>query len=123
MTILDIATHTRDTQIGPEQSQQILAQTWGTPCGIWGALTTVDHKVIGLRYIITAFVFLALGGVLAMLMRLQLATPEARVLSADVYNQVFTVIGSNMMFQGRGRKWPRFYSPLVSHGATHDAAD
>ena len=38
-----------------------------------GALATVDHKIIGRRYIVTAFVFLALGGVLAMLMRLQLA--------------------------------------------------
>jgi cytochrome c oxidase subunit I+III len=98
MTKLDVAPDTRDIQLAPEQGQLILAQTWRTPPGIWGALTTVDHKIIGLRYIITAFVFLALGGVLAMLMRLQLATPEARVMSADLYNQVFTVHGSNMMF-------------------------
>ena len=74
MTSLDVAPETRDIQLAPEQGKLILAQTWSTPRGVWGALTTVDHKIIGLRYIITAFVFLALGGVLAMLMRLQLAT-------------------------------------------------
>ena len=58
----------------------------------------MDHKIIGRRYIVTAFVFLALGGVLAMLMRLQLARPEARLLGPDLYNQIFTMHGSNMMF-------------------------
>jgi cytochrome c oxidase subunit 1 len=75
-----------------------LARTWRAPSGWWGVLTTVDHKVIGRRYIITAFVFLALGGLLALVMRLQLATPEARLVSADRYNQLFTMHGSNMMF-------------------------
>ncbi len=98
MSALEVAPDTRDIQVAPEQGERLLAQTWRTPRGFWGALTTVDHKIIGRRYIITAFVFLALGGVLAMLMRLQLARPEARVLSADLYNQVFTVHGSNMMF-------------------------
>ena len=62
------------------------------------ALCTVDHKLIGRRYIVTAFVFLALGGVLAMLMRLQLARPEAGCIGPDRYNQIFTMHGSNMMF-------------------------
>jgi cytochrome c oxidase subunit I+III len=75
-----------------------LAQSWATPKGLWGALTTVDHKIIGRRYIITAFAFLALGGVLAGLMRIQLASPEARLLGPDRYNQIFTMHGSNMMF-------------------------
>jgi len=75
-----------------------LADLWRTPPGLWGALTTVDHKIIGRRYIVTAFVFLLLGGALALLMRLQLAWPESRVLDADLYNQVFTVHGANMMF-------------------------
>jgi cytochrome c oxidase subunit I+III len=75
-----------------------LARTWRTPPRLWGVLATVDHKIIGRRYIVTAFVFLALGGVLAILMRAQLATPEARLLSADRYNQVFTMHGANMMF-------------------------
>jgi cytochrome c oxidase subunit 1 len=75
-----------------------LSRTWGGPRGWWGALSTVDHKIIGRRYIVTAFVFLALGGVLALAMRLQLASPEARLISPDRYNQLFTMHGSNMMF-------------------------
>ncbi|MGO4642562.1 cytochrome c oxidase subunit I [Mesorhizobium sp. 2RAF45] len=75
-----------------------LAATWSTPPGLWGALSTVDHKIIGRRYIVTAFVFLALGGVLSLLMRLQLAQPEARFIGPDRYNQIFTTHGSNMMF-------------------------
>jgi cytochrome c oxidase subunit 1 len=75
-----------------------LTETWRTPRGIWGALATVDHKIIGRRYILTAFFFLALGGVLALLMRLQLARPESRLVGPDLYNQVFTIHGTNMMF-------------------------
>ena len=58
----------------------------------------MDHKIIGRRYIVTAFIFLALGGVLAMLMRLQLARPEAGLIGPDRYNQIFTMHGTNMMF-------------------------
>jgi cytochrome c oxidase subunit 1 len=75
-----------------------LSRTWDGPRGWWGALSTVDHKIIGRRYIVTAFMFLALGGVLALAMRLQLASPEARLISPDRYNQLFTMHGSNMMF-------------------------
>ncbi|MGY3454195.1 cytochrome c oxidase subunit I [Bradyrhizobium sp. USDA 4353] len=75
-----------------------LAETWKTQGGLWGALSTVDHKIIGRRYIATAFVFLLLGGVLAMLMRLQLAGPEGRLIGPDRYNQIFTMHGANMMF-------------------------
>src|SRR6201746_2723114 len=75
-----------------------LASIWKTPAGLWGALATVDHKIIGQRYIVTAFAFLALGGVLAVLIRIQLAQPEARLLGPDRYNQIFTMHGTNMMF-------------------------
>jgi cytochrome c oxidase subunit I+III len=75
-----------------------LRQIWTTPAGLWGALSSVDHKIIGRRYIVTAFVFLFLGGLLALAMRLQLATPEARYISPDRYNQIFTMHGTNMMF-------------------------
>src|SRR3569623_967573 len=87
----------RDHALDEDTLRARLAKTWATPRGLWGALTTVDHKIIGRRYIITAFVFLALGGILAVLMRLQLAGPEARLISADRYNQIFTTHGSNMM--------------------------
>lgn len=88
----------RDTDFDEAALHGKLARTWRTPAGLWGTLTTVDHKIIGRRYIVTAFVFLALGGILAILMRAQLAAPEARVLGPDLYNQVFTMHGSTMMF-------------------------
>ncbi|MCZ4091330.1 cytochrome c oxidase subunit I [Sinorhizobium psoraleae] len=75
-----------------------LSQTWSASPGFWGALATVDHKVIARRYIVTAFVFLILGGLLAIAMRIQLAWPEARFLDPDRYNQIFTTHGSTMMF-------------------------
>lgn len=88
----------RDIDVERTQLSGALAETWKTPSGLWGALATVDHKIIGRRYIFTAFVFLALGGVLAALMRIQLAQPEARLLGPDRYNQIFTMHGANMMF-------------------------
>ncbi|RUM22838.1 cytochrome c oxidase subunit I [Rhizobium phaseoli] len=87
-----------DLAAGDEGAEALLRRTWSTPSGLLAALSTVDHKIIGRRYIATAFLFLLLGGVLALSMRLQLAFPEARFISADRYNQIFTVHGSNMMF-------------------------
>jgi cytochrome c oxidase subunit 1 len=88
----------RDSDLDHQGIEGALRETWQTPPGFWGALSTVDHKIIGRRYIFTAFVFLALGGILAVLMRIQLAQPEARLLGPDRYNQIFTMHGSNMMF-------------------------
>lgn len=88
----------RDIELQRTRLTSTLTETWKTPSGLWGALATVDHKIVGRRYIFTAFVFLALGGVLAALMRIQLAQPEARLLSPDRYNQIFTMHGANMMF-------------------------
>ncbi|MBC9206446.1 cytochrome c oxidase subunit I [Roseomonas aerophila] len=88
----------RDTDLADAPLDAALRRVWDTPRGVWGALATVDHKVIGRRYIATAFVFLAFGGVLALLMRWQLARPESRVLTPDLYNQIFTVHGTSMMF-------------------------
>jgi cytochrome c oxidase subunit I+III len=88
----------RDVDLDRPSLEAVLAHTWKTPAGLWGAMATVDHKIIGRRYIVTAFVFLALGGVLAILMRIQLAQPEARLLGPDRYNQIFTMHGANMMF-------------------------
>jgi cytochrome c oxidase subunit I len=87
-----------DLDFADEEIDLKLNQIWKTPNGVWGALSTVDHKIIGRRYIVTAFIFLLLGGVLALAMRLQLSTPEARYISPDRYNQIFTMHGTNMMF-------------------------
>ncbi len=88
----------RDIGLDDTELHDRLAYTWGRRPGIIGWLSTVDHKEIGRRYIATAFVFLALGGLLAAIIRLQLARPEAHVVGPDLYNQIFTVHGSNMMF-------------------------
>jgi cytochrome c oxidase subunit I len=75
-----------------------LEKTWRRPPGFLGWLATVDHKEIGRRYIVTALIFLALGGVLALAMRLQLATSDSNLISAQRYNELFTMHGSTMMF-------------------------
>jgi cytochrome c oxidase subunit 1 len=87
---------------GPKLTGEKLAArlnaTWRRPPGILGWLATVDHKEIGRRYIITALIFLALGGVLALAMRTQLARPDSALISASRYNELFTMHGSTMMF-------------------------
>jgi cytochrome c oxidase subunit 1/cytochrome c oxidase subunit I+III len=76
-----------------------LLDTWSNPLrGLRGFFSEVHHTAIGKRYIVTAFLFFLLGGVEALLMRLQLARPNNTLLDADLYNQVFTVHGSTMMF-------------------------
>jgi cytochrome c oxidase subunit I len=61
-------------------------------------LTTVDHKKIGLLYIWTALVFFAIGGLMALLIRTQLATPGEHILTKNSYNQVVTMHGTTMIF-------------------------
>ena len=75
-----------------------LARTWYVPRGLLGWFSVVDHRTIGKRYIITAFGFFIFAGVLAALMRLQLAFPENHLLNPDQYNQIFTMHGTVMMF-------------------------
>jgi len=81
-----------------DSEHQALEQTWRSPTGLWGWLSTANHRAIGKRFIVTAFLFFLLGGILALLMRLQLARPESRFLGADLYNQIFTMHGTTMMF-------------------------
>ena len=61
--------------------------------GFWSWVTTVDHKKIGILYGYTAFAFFILGGLEALVIRAQLATPEGQVISADLYNQLFSTHG------------------------------
>jgi cytochrome c oxidase subunit I+III len=81
-----------------EQERRQLERTWESPGGIFGWFSTVNHKTIGKRFIITAFVFFLLGGIEAVLMRIQLARPENRFLGPDLYDQIFTMHGTTMMF-------------------------
>ena len=61
-------------------------------------LTTVDHKRIGILYIVTSLIFFAMGGVLALLIRSQLATPDEHFLTKNSYNEVVTMHGTTMIF-------------------------
>ncbi|HXH56660.1 cytochrome c oxidase subunit I [Iamia sp.] len=61
-------------------------------------ITTVDHKRIGIMYGAASLFFLLIGGIEALLIRVQLATPDGQVLSADAYNQVYTMHGTTMIF-------------------------
>jgi len=79
-------------------AEQRLLYLWETPHTVWGWFSTVDHKKIGKRYIVTAFAFLAIGGVEALVMRLQLARPELGILAPEAYNQFFTMHGVTMIF-------------------------
>lgn len=79
-------------------NEAVLARAWSRPPGWYGWLTTTDHKEIGRRFIVTAFIFFLVGGVLAALMRIQLSQPESEFLSPDRYNQIFTMHGVTMMF-------------------------
>ena len=66
--------------------------------GLFGWVATVDHKRIGILYLLTALVFFAAGGIEALLMRIQLARPNNTFLSPDTYNQIFTMHGTTMIF-------------------------
>ncbi|HZO50547.1 MAG TPA: cbb3-type cytochrome c oxidase subunit I, partial [Gaiellaceae bacterium] len=75
------------------------------------ALTTVDHKRIGLRYLVTASAFFLAGGIEAGLMRLQLAAPNERVLGPEAYDQTFSMHGLTMIFL--------FVTPMLSGFANY----
>ena len=73
-------------------------QTAPSPYGIWSWLTTVDHKRIGVLYLVSSLFFFVFGGIEAGLLRAQLAVPNGQVLSAAMYNQLFTMHGTTMIF-------------------------
>ena len=61
-------------------------------------ITTTDHKRIGIMYMVTTFMFFCLGGVEALLIRLQLGVPNNTLVTPQVYNQLFTMHGTTMVF-------------------------
>jgi cytochrome c oxidase subunit I len=68
---------------------------WGT---VWSWLTTVDHKRIGILYGTSAFIFFLIGGIEALIMRLQLARPDNTLVGAERFNELFTMHGTTMIF-------------------------
>jgi cytochrome c oxidase subunit I len=97
MTTLDIE---RRPEVGEpsDDYRRRLDRIWRTRPGIAGFLSSVDHKEIGLRYIFTAFAFLILGGIEALVMRVQLARPNQTLLTPEQYNQLFSTHGMTMIF-------------------------
>jgi cytochrome c oxidase subunit I len=66
--------------------------------GAFGWVTTVDHKRIGVLYLLTSLFFFAIGGVEALLIRIQLARPNSHFLDPETFNQIFTMHGTTMIF-------------------------
>lgn len=85
------------TREGPGLARH-LEQMWETEKGFIGWLTTVDHKKIGIRYIVTAFAFLAIGGIEALIFRLQLSWSNLHLLTPEQYDQLFTMHGMSLIF-------------------------
>jgi cytochrome c oxidase subunit I+III len=83
-----------------------LERAWAEPGGLVSALTTVDHKRIGVRYLVTASAFFVLAGIEALVMRMQLAGPNRRLLSPEMYDQLFSMHGVTMIFL--------FVTPMLS---------
>lgn len=80
----------------PESAEPLPALQ--APNGLLSWVSSVDHKQIGIMYLIVTFVFLLVGGLEALLLRLQLATPANSFLGPEAYNQLFTMHGTTMIF-------------------------
>ncbi len=91
----------KDEQVEETSSKTIpekLQKMWGNKPGLYGWLSATTNDSIGLRIMVTAFTFLLLGGINAMMIRTQLAVPENTFLTPNQYNQAFTMHGSTMMY-------------------------
>lgn len=86
-----------DNPLTPVEREE-LRKTWESPPGLIGWISTVNQTNIGKRYIFTSMIFFALAGILALLMRFQLAVPQNHFMDPEWYNQLFTVHGTTMMF-------------------------
>ncbi len=85
------------TPPSPIRLHKQLERIWMTPPGI-GRLSSVNHTVLGKRFMVVALTFFAIGGFLSMLIRAQLATPHSAFIGPEIYNQIFTMHGTVMMF-------------------------
>lgn len=92
----------------PPTTASRLERVWSDEPGIVGFIRSVDHKRIGIRYLVTSLVFLVLGGVQALAMRAQLAAPGSDLLSPQVYNQMMTMHGVTMIFLFNTPVWAGF---------------
>src|ERR1041384_8428590 len=70
--------------------------TFFKPISLW--LTTTDHKLIGIMYMVTAILSFVIGGILALIIRLQLSQPNLRIVDAQTYNEILSAHGVTMIF-------------------------
>jgi cytochrome c oxidase subunit I+III len=95
-------TETMDTHRAEERQHLSdaaqLEQTWRDPPGLFGWFAAINHKTISKRFMITTFGFFVAGGLLALTMRLQLVRPGNTLVGPDLYNQLFSMHGTTMMF-------------------------
>jgi heme/copper-type cytochrome/quinol oxidase subunit 1 len=82
-----------------------------SPIGAW--VTTTDHKKIGIAYIYTAFIFFLLGGIEALIIRTQLAVPDNTLVGPELYNEVFTMHATIMIFLFLMPIWTGFGNYVV----------
>ena len=82
----------------PGERRSWLVRRPTSTTGFWSWVTTIDHKRIGILYGVTAIAFFLLGGSEALLIRMQLAQPDQEIVSAGVYNELFTMHGVTMVF-------------------------
>jgi cytochrome c oxidase subunit I+III len=94
---MDHPSHPINPTPRPPGELEELKRVWATPKG-WRIVTAVNNTVIGLFYIGVAFLFFLMAGVLALLMRTQLAVGDNNFIGQELYNQMFTVHGTTMMF-------------------------
>ena len=87
---------TQHIPLVPESSQPLPGLR--EPEGLLSWVASVDHKQIGIMYLLASLLFFLVGGVEALLMRIQLGTPENTFLSPEAYNQIFTMHGTTMIF-------------------------
>jgi cytochrome c oxidase subunit I len=89
-----------------QEERRRLERSWEEPKGLVPWFATVDHKRIGTRYLVTAGVFFVLGGLEAVLLRMQLARPDSSLLTPEEYDQLFSMHGITMIFL--------FVTPMLS---------
>src|SRR5919197_806396 len=87
--------------VGVESLRSIrerLEENWTEPSGIRSFFTTVDHKRIGMRYLITGMLFFVVGGIEALIIRMQLSHAGAEIVGPNTFNELFSMHGITMMF-------------------------
>ncbi|HEY5087400.1 MAG TPA: cbb3-type cytochrome c oxidase subunit I, partial [Gemmatimonadaceae bacterium] len=93
-----IVVDTTPPQLKPYVPSPVPATVHEYKSTVWGWLTTTDHKKIGTLYLFTALFFFIVGGIEAEIIRAQLGAPNRHLVSAETYNQIFTMHGTTMIF-------------------------